>query len=88
MITAALEGKLDHVEYRTHRVFGLEMPTSCPEVPAEILSPRHSWKDMEAYDAKANLLAEKFINNFKKFEDGVSQEIRNAAPKVRERDHA
>lgn len=88
MITAALEGKLDNVEYRAHRVFGLEMPTSCPEVPAEILSPRHSWKDMEAYDVKANLLAEKFINNFKKFEDGVSQEIRDAAPKVRERDHA
>jgi phosphoenolpyruvate carboxykinase (ATP) len=88
MITAALEGKLDNVQYRTHRVFGLEMPTTCPEVPSEILSPRHSWKDMDAYDAKANLLAERFINNFKKFEEGVSHEIREAAPKVRERDHA
>jgi len=88
MITAALEGKLDNVEYRAHRVFGLDMPTSCPEVPSEILSPRHSWKDMDAYDEKANILAEKFINNFKKFEGGVSAEIRDAAPKVREKEKA
>ncbi len=88
MITAALEGKLDNVEYRAHRVFGLDMPTSCPEVPSEILSPRHSWKDMDAYDEKANILAEKFINNFKKFEAGVSAEIRDAAPKVREKEKA
>ncbi len=86
MITAALEGKLDNVEYRAHRVFGLDMPTSCPDVPSEILSPRHSWKDMNAYDEKANTLAEKFINNFKKFEAGVSQAIREAAPKVQEKE--
>ncbi len=82
MITAALEGKLDDVDYVVHEVFGLSMPTSCPDVPSEILSPKSTWKDSEAYDAKANVLAEKFNNNFKKFESGVSQGIRNAAPKA------
>jgi len=84
MISAALEGKLDDVEFDTHEVFGLAMPKSCPDVPSEILSPKNTWQDKSAYDSKANVLATKFINNFKKFEDGVSEGIRNAAPKVRE----
>ncbi len=85
MITAALEGKLDNVGYKKHEVFGLAMPTECPDVPQEILSPKNTWSDTEAYDNKANELAQKFINNFKKFEDGVSEGIRNAAPRVREK---
>ena len=83
MIHAALDGDLDNVEYRTHEVFGLAMPTSCPNVPEEILSPRNTWQDKSAYDAKANVLAGKFLDNFKKFEDGVSEEIRNSAPRIR-----
>lgn len=82
MITAALEGKLDHVDYDMHEVFGLSMPTSCPDVPDEILNPKNTWKDKTAYDDKANVLATKFVNNFKKFESGVSEGIRQAAPKV------
>ncbi len=82
MITAALEGKLDNVEYTTHNVFGLAMPNTCPEVPDEILHPRGTWADTNAYDKKANHLAELFINNFKEFEDGVTDDIKSAAPKA------
>ena len=81
MITAALNGELDNVEYVAHRTFGFMMPTTCPNVPSELLSPRHAWSNEEEYDAKAKQLANEFIENFKKYEDGVSQEILDAAPK-------
>lgn len=82
MITAALEGKLDNVTYEKHEVFGLSMPTSCPDVPTEILNPRNTWEDKSAYDAKANELAEKFIKNFETFKEFASEEILNAQPKI------
>lgn len=82
MITAALEGKLDAVKYKTHEIFGLQMPESCPEVPAEILDPRNTWADKNVYDEKANNLAAQFVNNFSKYAEKASAEILAAAPKV------
>ena len=80
MITAALEGKLDQVQYEAHPVFGMMIPTSCPDVPAEVLNPRNTWNDKGAYDKKANELATQFIKNFEKYASGVSEEILQAAP--------
>ena len=57
MITAALTGELDNVDYINHPVFGLAMPTTCPNVPDEVLNPRNTWADKESYDKKANHLA-------------------------------
>ena len=82
MITAALNGELDNVEYKKHDVFGLEMPMTCPNVPDEMLAPRGTWADTTAYDNTANILAEKFVNNFKQFEAQASEAILAAAPKV------
>ncbi|MFC4262170.1 phosphoenolpyruvate carboxykinase (ATP) [Ferruginibacter yonginensis] len=82
MITAALEGALDNVAFEAHPVFGMQMPTTCPNVPSEILNPRNTWADATYYDEKANNLAQLFVNNFKKYADGVSAEILAAAPKV------
>jgi phosphoenolpyruvate carboxykinase (ATP) len=82
MITAALNGKLDNVQFDTHPVFGLQMPTTCPEVPTEILNPRNTWSDKNSYDTKANDLANKFVKNFEQYADGASEEILAAAPKV------
>ncbi|MFN8776688.1 MAG: phosphoenolpyruvate carboxykinase (ATP) [Flavobacteriales bacterium] len=87
MITAALEGKLDQVEYDTHEVFGLAMPKTCPDVPAELLNPRNTWANKGAYDAKANELAEKFVKNFEKFAEFANAEIIAAAPKVKDGVH-
>ena len=71
-------GRLDAVEFITEPAFGLHIPVSCPEVPAEILNPRNSWADKEAYDRQAADLAARFEANFQKFEASAS--IRAAGP--------
>jgi len=82
MISSALEGLLSDVEYQEHPIFGLQMPISCPNVPNEVLNPRDTWKDKEAYDIKAKELALFFKNNFKKFEEYANEEIMNGGPKA------
>ncbi len=82
MITAALKGELDAVSFENHPIFGVAMPTSCNDVPAEILNPKNTWADKAAYDAKANDLANKFVNNFNKYASQANEEILSAAPKV------
>jgi phosphoenolpyruvate carboxykinase (ATP) len=80
MIDAALSGKLEYADFRTDPVFGLSVPTSVPEVPPEVLVPRGTWADGEAYDAQAKKLAGMFRDNFSKFA-GASEAIRDAGPK-------
>ena len=82
MITAALNGQLDQVDYVSHAIFGVSMPQSCPNVPSELLHPRSTWADKAAYDAKAKGLAQEFRDNFKKFEEGTAPEIVAAGPRV------
>jgi len=82
MITAALDGKLDNVEYEAHPVFGVMVPKECPGVPSEVLSPRNTWTDKSEYDAKAKSLAQQFIKNFEKYANGVNAETLAATPKV------
>jgi phosphoenolpyruvate carboxykinase (ATP) len=65
MIRAALSGQLDQVSYQRHPIFNIEVPTSCPEVPAAVLDPRGTWNDKAAYDAQAAKLARMFVENFK-----------------------
>ena len=83
LITVALEGKLESVEYKNHEVFGLAMPTECDGVPSEILSPRNTWEDKLSYDLKANELAQAFNNNFDKYSDFANQEMLDSAPKLK-----
>jgi len=83
MITAALEGKLNG-EFTEHPVFGILMPNECENVPAELLHPRNTWSDKSAYDAQCQKLAKLFNDNFEKFADGSSEEIKSAAPKLAE----
>ncbi len=80
MVSAALNGDLNTVDYKTHAVFGLQMPTSCPKVPAEVLDPRETWADKSAYDAKAQELSTHFKENFKQFEAYANDEIMAAQP--------
>jgi len=82
MITAALEGELENVAYHTHEVFGLNYPTTCPNVPNEVLDAREMWSDKSAYDEQANKLAKSFSQNFKKFEDYADDEIIAGGPIV------
>lgn len=80
MITAALNGELDTVEYVNHKIFGIAKPQSCPNVPSAILNPRNTWEDKDLYDVKAIELAQKFKANFEKFAAFANDEIMSGAP--------
>lgn len=82
LISAALNGDLDHVEYIQTPFFGLNTPVSCPDVPSELLFPRNAWPDKEMFDQKASELAEKFVKNFEQYADFANDEIKAASPKV------
>ncbi|WP_339702688.1 phosphoenolpyruvate carboxykinase (ATP) [uncultured Marixanthomonas sp.] len=80
MITAALNNKLEDVAYENHPIFGLNMPKECPNVPDDVLNPKETWADKDAYDAKAETLAKSFKRNFEKFESYANDEILSGAP--------
>ena len=81
MVRAALGGALDEVETRTDPIFGFEVPRPLPRTfPTEVLWPRDTWADKDAYDARARKLADMFVNNFKQFEDRVSKVVAAAGP--------
>jgi phosphoenolpyruvate carboxykinase (ATP) len=80
MITAALEDKLNGVKFGYHPVFGIAFPEECPGVPSEILNPRNTWTDKNAYDEKAKYLSKLFNRNFEKYSSGVNEEVLSAAP--------
>jgi phosphoenolpyruvate carboxykinase (ATP) len=81
MVRAALSGVLDDVETKTDPIFGVEVPTHVPDVPTEVLWPRDTWANKDAYDARARQLADMFVENFKQFEGRVSESVRAAAPR-------
>jgi phosphoenolpyruvate carboxykinase (ATP) len=80
MIRAILSGHLADVETRPDPIFGVGVPVSCPDVPADVLQPRNTWADKDAYDRQARDLARRFNENFKKYESGVSEAVRGVAP--------
>ena len=82
IVRAALNGQLKHSPFKTHPVFGLSYPTACPSVPDAILDPEKTWAESEAYYSQANKLALAFIVNFKRYEQGVTNEIKRGAPRV------
>jgi len=83
MITAALNGQLTDVAFTEHLVFGVQMPATVPGVPTDILDPRNTWADQEAYDRTAADLAGKFVANFQKFADFANEDILAGAPKTK-----
>ncbi len=80
MVRAAISGALDNVEIVTDPVFGLHSPTTCPDVPSELLIPRNTWPDRDAFDRQAADLAARFKKNFQQF-TLPSEEVRNAGPR-------
>jgi phosphoenolpyruvate carboxykinase (ATP) len=82
LLNAALLGKLDKVEYYKDPVFGFEVPKTCPELPESVLQPWSSWHSREEYDQKYHDLAQRFIDNFGKFQEGTPQEVIDAGPKI------
>ncbi len=84
MITAALNGALDNLQYHKHPIFELQMPLRCPDVPGTILNPIESWKNKEAYTKMAKKLAAEFIKNFAQYKEFATDEIIKGGPKFTE----
>ena len=83
MINAVLNGDLglyNYENYHIHSVFGVAQPRSCPGVPSDVLSPKTTWNNDEAYYKMAFKLSNEFRNNFKQFERYASEEIRRGGP--------
>jgi phosphoenolpyruvate carboxykinase (ATP) len=83
IVRAALMGALDRVPTRPDPILGLAVPTVCPDVPADVLDPRCTWLDPQAYDAQARRLADLFAANIRKLGDAVPDDVRMAGPRVR-----
>ena len=80
MIKAALSGELDNATYQRHPVFNIDVPTSCPGVPNEVLDPRGTWADKAGYDAQASKLAKMFVENFKTNFSDADAKVAAAGP--------
>jgi phosphoenolpyruvate carboxykinase (ATP) len=81
LVNAALDGKLDDIEFITEPSLGFRIPIACPGVPSEILNPRYVWSDKEAHDRQAADLAARFEANFRQFD--APDPIRVAGPRKR-----
>jgi phosphoenolpyruvate carboxykinase (ATP) len=79
-VAAALNGHMEKMSYKHDMIFGFAIPESCPGVPEEMLDPRNTWEDKEAYDTQARELAGRFIQNFKKYASMADPEILSASP--------
>ena len=82
MVTAALNGELDSVEYIHDETFNVDVPQSCPGVPSEIMNPADTWDNKEAYDVYAKKLAKMFKENFENKYPNMPENIVNAGPKA------
>ncbi|MEO1066330.1 MAG: phosphoenolpyruvate carboxykinase [Pseudomonadota bacterium] len=80
LLSAALDGSLNGVEFRTDPNFGFEVPVEVAGVDNKILTPRETWEDKAGYDAQAEKLVAMFIENFAKFEGHVDNAVKGAAP--------
>jgi len=85
LLNAALDGKMDDVEFRKDPNFGFDVPVSVPAlaeagIDQSILDPRSTWEDKGEYDATAQKLVQLFIDNFAEFEAHVDEGVRKAAP--------
>jgi phosphoenolpyruvate carboxykinase (ATP) len=78
MVRAALDGRLAEVATARDPMFGLNVPSACPDVPADVLQPRGAWADKAAYDTTAREVTRRFESNFKQFEGMVSDQVKAA----------
>ena len=79
-VTAILEGSLAESSFKKHPIFGLHIPETAPNVPSEVLDPRQTWCDGDAYDVMATELANKFKTNDQKYD--MTDAVRAAGPTI------
>jgi len=81
LLNAALDGKLNDVKYRKDKLFGFEVPLSCPDVPQDILEPSNTWGNKDEYGKAYDALAARYLENFKLYKEGCPAEVAAAGPK-------
>jgi len=79
LLTAALDGSLNEVEFRKDPNFGFDVPISVPGVAEVLLDPRRTWEDPAAYDAQARKLVQMFADNFEKYVPYIDEDVKAAA---------
>ena len=79
LLSAALNGSLNGVEFRRDTNFGFEVPVSVPGIDDTLLNPRQTWADPAAYDAQARKLVKMFSDNFAQYVDKVDADVNQAA---------
>ena len=82
LLNAALDGSLTSVDMEVDPYFGFLVPRSAPGVTSDVLNPRGTWADPQAYDRQAKNLADMFQKNFEQYKDGASAEVIAAGPSV------
>ncbi len=82
LLNAAFDGDLDGVSFTMDPIFGFEVPVAAPGVLEDILQPRGTRTDKDAYDHAALNLAARFTDNFRQFEDKVDETVLAAGPRV------
>jgi phosphoenolpyruvate carboxykinase (ATP) len=82
MVRAAIAGRLSDVPMETDPVFGLAVPTACPDVAPDVLWPRNTWADQDAYDATARRIARMFVDNFAQYADRMPAAVCAAGPRI------
>ena len=83
MLTAALDGSLRNVKFRTDPYFGFAVPTPLAGVEPHLLYPQKTWQNKAEFDQTARKLVGMFQKNFVQFEEHVDADVRAAAPEVR-----
>jgi len=82
VIDAIHSGALNNVPTEVDPIFGLEIPTVCPNVPDDLLLPWKAWNDQDAYAATSRKLATMFAENFSQYADGAGEQILQAGPQI------
>ncbi len=82
IVDAIHSGQLAHAPTQPDPVFGFEVVSACPHVPSDLLVPEQTWRDKTHFRETAGKLAKLFQDNFKGFADGVSDDVRNAGPRI------
>ncbi|CAN3356568.1 hypothetical protein DICA3_D05116 [Diutina catenulata] len=83
ILDAIHSGELANVEFEEFPVFNLPVPKSCPGVPSEILNPTNAWTEgKDSFNAQVKSLADKFSQNFTKYADQATDEVKAAGPKA------
>jgi phosphoenolpyruvate carboxykinase (ATP) len=64
IVHCALSRELDDIDYVEDPLFHILVPRTCPNVSNDILNPRNTWEDKEAFDLRAQKMASDFSAHF------------------------